>query len=160
MWECLGYLGKTNYPRCLQWACSFKPWEILSVYLFPTAMQHRLAWTWWMAAFHWQSIMSRQYIPGKKICLCWECYVCVTELFNERTVFCLFRNAVVDHTEFAISWTSGNLLPLVSISFLPVVLYPRLHLDALMWSCGFWEHIDWPNWEKGRISNRFLKTGG
>lgn len=38
--------------------------------------------------------------------------------------------------------------------------YSCTHLDPLMWSCGFWEHIDWSICEKGRISNRFLKTRG
>lgn len=67
--------------------------------------------------------------------------------------FCLSRNAAVDRNEFDISWISENLLPGIPILFLPVVLCPLI--GPLMWSCSFWEHIDWSIWEKGRISNRF-----
>lgn len=148
---------KTNDPCCLQWACSCKPWEILSVYLFPAAIQACMGLmdgSFSMAIHHVMSIYCGEENMFILILLC------VMEFFNERMVFCLLRIAAVDHNEFAISWTSGNLASTVPISFLPAVLYLHFHLDPLMWSCSFWEHIDWPIWEKSRISNRFLKTEG
>lgn len=70
--------------------------------------------------------MSCQYFPGKKIFLCWECYV--MEMLNEETVFCLLRKAVVDHNKFAISWTSENMLswfPFFSPNSIVSTLPPR-----------------------------------
>lgn len=157
LWKCLGYLGKLMTHAASNEHAHLNPEKYCQCTCSP--QQCRLVWAWWMAAFHWQSIMSCQYMLGEENMLMLR-VLYVMELFSDGTVFCLLRNAVVGHNEFTISWTSGNLLPMVPISFLPVVLYPHLHLDPLMWCRGFWEHIDWPIWEKGRISNRFLKTGG
>lgn len=55
--------GKTNDPCCPQWACSFKPWEMLSVCLFPTATQACIGLmdgSFSLAIYHVMSIHSRK----------------------------------------------------------------------------------------------------
>lgn len=106
--------GETNDLCSLQWACSFKPWEILSVYLFPPAIQACMGLmdgSFSLAIHHVMSIHPREENVFTLRVLC------VMELFNQGTVFCLLRNAVVDPNEFTIASTSRNLLPWLPFLF-------------------------------------------
>lgn len=64
--KCVGYLGKLMTHAAPTEHTHINPEKHCQRSCSP--QQHRLVWAWWMADFYWQSIMSCQYIAGKKIC--------------------------------------------------------------------------------------------
>jgi len=151
-WKCVEYLEKL-----MSYTASDEPAHLNTennyqcIYFL---QQHKLVWDWWMAAFHQQSIMSCRYVPERKIypCLRWcverSCSMIEQYVVSRGTQWCGVMSLL----------PSPKLKKKVAIRFSPAVQYPYLHLLPQMFS--FREHIDRPMWEKGRISNRFLKTRG